>query len=65
MSRLSKALPNKSTMREQKKKEHKSPAHLYIIAIDREYLGFSGKLSKTQISDKFFCYEKESRNARI
>ena len=33
MSRLSKVLPNKSTMRKQKKKEHKSPAHLYIKVI--------------------------------
>lgn len=33
MSRLSKVLPNKSTMRQQKKKEHKSPAHLYIKVI--------------------------------
>lgn len=30
---LSKVLPNKSTMRQQKKKEHKSPAHLYIKVI--------------------------------
>ena len=33
MSRFSKVLPNKSTMRKQKKKEHKSPAHLYIKVI--------------------------------
>lgn len=33
MSQLSKVLPNKSTMRKQKKKEHKSPAHLYIKVI--------------------------------
>lgn len=33
MSRLSRVLPNKSTMRKQKKKEHKSPAHLYIKVI--------------------------------
>ena len=33
MSRLPKVLPNKSTMRKQKKKEHKSPAHLYIKVI--------------------------------
>ena len=33
MSRLSKVFPNKSTMRQQKKKEHKSPAHLYIKVI--------------------------------
>ena len=33
MSLFSKVLPNKSTMRKQKKKEHKSPAHLYIKVI--------------------------------
>lgn len=33
MSRFSKVFPNKSTMRQQKKKEHKSPAHLYIKVI--------------------------------
>lgn len=33
MSRLSRVLPNKSTMRKQKKKEHKSPAYLYIKVI--------------------------------